>query len=184
MCFIGDDDNVLSFAKTGHFLTLFWEKLLYGCEHHATTRHRQQFAQLLSVRGLYRHLAENVMAALKLAEELIVKIVTICQHNKRRVLHHARANHPRGEKQHSETLAAALRVPHHARAMVSRFAAMHASGPIGANFLAHHVCIAHAAGANGLFHRSIHRMELVVARYDLVNGAAIGVFLEHNKMLE
>ena len=62
------------------------------------------------------------MAALELAEELVVEIVSVGQHHQRRVLHRTLADHPGCEEQHGETLAAALRVPDHARPPVARLA--------------------------------------------------------------
>jgi len=61
--------------------------------------------------GLHGRLAEDVRAALELAEKLIVEIVAVGQHHQRRVLHRRMPHHAGSEEEHGETLAAALRVP-------------------------------------------------------------------------
>ena len=96
---------------------------------------------MVAVGRLHRHLAQQIVAALELPEQLIIQIVTVGQHHQRRVLHRRLADYPRREKQHGETLAAALRVPHHARATVAGFATVHAAGPVMAGVLTRDVRI-------------------------------------------
>ena len=55
--------------------------------------------------GLHRRLAEDVRAALELAEKLIVEIVSVGQHHQRRVLHRRMPHHAHAEEEHGETLA-------------------------------------------------------------------------------
>jgi hypothetical protein len=149
MRFISDDDCVLLRAQAGHLLALLGEKLLNRGEDHAAARHGQQLAQLVAARGLHGRLAEDVRAALELAEKLIVEVVAVGQHDERRVLHRGLADHAGGEEEHRKTLAAALRVPDHTRATVARLAAAHLPGPVTARrFLAQHVAGAHPAGAH------------------------------------
>ncbi len=119
--FIRDHDNVLPRAQLGHRFTFFRHEFVYGGEHHAAARPVQQLAQMLAPAGLHRCLAEDVMAALELAEKLVVEVVEVVavgQHHERRVLHRGLADHAGGEEEHGEALAAALRVPDHARATV------------------------------------------------------------------
>ena len=78
------------------------------------------------------------MAALELAEKLVVEVVAVGQHHQRRVLHRRMPDDARGVEEHGETLAAALRVPDHARAAVARLAAVHPARPVGARVLAQH----------------------------------------------
>ena len=111
------------------------------------------------------------MAALELAEELVVEIVAVGQHHQRRVLHRRMPHDARGVEEHREALAAALRVPDHARAAVARLAAMHPARPVGARLL-RAAPLVHAAGAHRFLHRRVHRVELMVARDDLVQRAA------------
>jgi hypothetical protein len=46
-----------------------------------------------------------------MAEKLVVEIVAVGQPHQRRILHRRMPHHARGEEEHGETLAAALRVP-------------------------------------------------------------------------
>jgi hypothetical protein len=64
---------------------------------------------------------ENVVAALELAEKLVVEVVAVGQHHQRRIMHRGLADHPRGEEQHGETLAAALRLPDQTRTTLCLF---------------------------------------------------------------
>ena len=116
MRFIGDDEDVLPRPQLGQCFALFRHEFMGGREHHATIGPVQQLAQMLAPAGLHRRLAEDVRAALELAEKLVVEIVAVRQHDERRVLHRRVPHHARGEEEHGETLAAALRVPDHARA--------------------------------------------------------------------
>lgn len=88
-------------------------------EHHAATRPLKQIRQMLAALRLHGRLAEVVVAALELAEELVVKVVAVGQHHERRVLHRGLADHAGGEEEYGEALAALLRVPDHARATQS-----------------------------------------------------------------
>ena len=52
-------------------------------------------------------------------------------------------------------------------------------------FRSQHVAsLGHPAGAHRFLHRRIHRVELMVARDDLVQRARVRVFLEDDEMLE
>jgi hypothetical protein len=115
MRFIRDDDDVLPRAQLGHRFALFRHEFVNGREHHAAACPVQQLAQMLASAGLHRRLAEDVRAALELSEKLVVEIVAVGQHHQRWVLHRRMPHHARGEEEHAETLAAALRVPDHAQ---------------------------------------------------------------------
>ena len=95
--FIGNDDDVSPPTQLGHHLALFRHEFVNRREHHAATRPDQQLAQMLAPAGLHRRLAEDVRAALELAEKLVIEIVAIGQHNQRRVLHRRMPHHARGE---------------------------------------------------------------------------------------
>jgi hypothetical protein len=77
-----------------------------------------------------------------------------------------------------------MRVPDHTRAAVARLAAVHTARPIAALLLVRDIALARAAGAHGFLHRRVHRVELMVARDDLVQRAVVRVFLEDDEMLE
>lgn len=79
---------------------------------------------MLASAGLHGCLAEDIRAALELAEKLVVEIVAVGKHHQRRALHRRMPHHTGGEEEHGKTLAAALRVPDHARATVARLAAV------------------------------------------------------------
>ena len=83
--FIRDDDNVLPRAQLGHRLAPFRHELVDGGEHHAAAGPVQQLAQMLAPAGLHRRLAEDVRAALELAEKLVVEVVAT--HHKMRRFH-------------------------------------------------------------------------------------------------
>jgi hypothetical protein len=182
--FVGDDDDVATVAQPGHLLALVGQEFLDGGEHHATARHCQQLAQALAAFGLHGRLAKDVVAALELAEKLVVQVVAVGQHHQRRVLHGRVPHHPRGVEEHREALATALRMPDHARATVAGLSTVHPSRPGHAQIVTEPWPVLHAAGADGFLHRHVHRMELVIARDDLVQLAAVGIFLEDDEVFE
>jgi hypothetical protein len=181
---VGDDDDVAAVAQSGHLLALVGQELLDGGEHHVAACHCQQLAHVFAVRSLHRRLSKDVVATLKLTEKLIVQVVAVGQHHQRGVLHGRVPHHPRGVEKHRETLAAALRMPDHARATVAGLSAVHASRPGHAQVVAQLVLLVHAAGADGFLHRHVDRMELVIARDDLVQLAAVGFFFEDDEVFE
>ncbi len=67
-----DDDIVALRQHRKHFFTLFRCELLHGREDNATGRPVQQLAQIISVIGLSRRLADQVLAEAESAEELII----------------------------------------------------------------------------------------------------------------
>ena len=84
---IRDHDDVLPPAQLGHQLALFRHELVDRREHHTAAGPVQQLAQMLPPAGLHRCLAEDVRAALELAEKLVVEVVAVGEHHQRRVLH-------------------------------------------------------------------------------------------------
>jgi hypothetical protein len=78
---VGDDDDIAPCAQLGHRRALGGQEFLDGGEHHPAAGHRQQPAQRGAVGRLHRHLAEDVMAALELAEQLIVEVIAGGQHH-------------------------------------------------------------------------------------------------------
>jgi len=72
--FIRDHDDVLPRAQLGHQFALLCGELMDRREHHAAAGPVQQFAQMLAPAGLHRRLAEDVRAALELAEKLVVAV--------------------------------------------------------------------------------------------------------------
>src|SRR5690606_806065 len=95
MRFVGDYDDVSSVAQGGHLFALLRQELLNSREDDAATRNGEKRAQSLPILCLHRCLTENLVTALKLAEQLIIKIVSIRQHDERRVLH-SRMSHDAG----------------------------------------------------------------------------------------
>ena len=68
----------------------------------------------LAVLGLLRRLPQQVLAHAEGAEELVVQIVAVGQHDQRRVLHRRVLDDLAGIERHQQALARALRVPDHA----------------------------------------------------------------------
>ena len=80
-------------------------------------------AQVGAVGGLHRRLAQQVAAAREGAEELVVEVVAVGEHDERRVRHRRVQDHAAGVEGHRQALAGALRVPDDADAPVARVAA-------------------------------------------------------------
>ena len=89
----------------------------------------QQLAQVRAALGLHRRLAQQVLAAREGAEELVVEVVAVGEHDEGRVLHRRLADDAPGVEGHRQALARALRVPDHADAPVARLAAGLAGPP-------------------------------------------------------
>ena len=85
--------------------------------------------------------AADLLAARERAEQLVVEVVAVGQHDDRRVLHRRVQDDAPGVERHRQALAGALRVPDHAAAAVA----------LGAR------C------GDRLLHRRLDRVELVVA---------------------
>ena len=124
----------------------------------------KQLPQVRAALGLHRRLAQEVLAAREGAEELVVEVVAVGEHDDGRVLHRRLADDPPGVEGHRQALARALRVPDHADAPVTRLAAGPPAGLVAARGLGHAVGLAlQLGGSQRLAHRHLHRVELVVA---------------------
>ena len=75
---------------------------------------------MLPAGRLNRDLTKDFVAALELAEKLVVEVVAVSQHHQRRVLHRRVAHDAGRIEEHGKALAAALGVPDHARPAVAR----------------------------------------------------------------
>ena len=117
---VGDDDDVAPVRE--HRMpvaSLLGEELLDGREHHAAGGDGELRAQIGAVGGLHRRLAQQVAAAREGAEELVVEVVAVGEHDDRRVLHRRVQDHAAGIEGHRQALARALRVPDDADAPVA-----------------------------------------------------------------
>ncbi len=174
------DEVLVRVIAVGHLLAprsrIWRHEFLYRREDHAAARHLQQFAQPLPALRLHRHLAQHFVAALELAEELVVQVVAVGQQHQCRILHRRMPHDARGVEQHGKALAATLRVPDHARAAVAGFAAVHPASPVVPG-LARRLIRSHAAGAHRFLDRCVHRMELMITGDDLVQSAAVRCLL-------
>ena len=107
-----------------------------------------------------RRLAQQVLAHAEGAEQLIVEIVAVGQHDQRRVLHRRVLDDLARIEGHQQALAGALRVPDHADLAVA----------------------VRRGRCQRAFHRAAHGVELVVAGEDFDDLAA-GV-AEDDEILE
>src|SRR6266571_590343 len=89
-----------------------WEKFVDGREDDAATRALQQRTEMVAVLGLFRFLAQQLMAAGECAEKLVVQIVAVREHDQRRILHRWFKDEPSGVERHRQRFTGALRVPH------------------------------------------------------------------------
>ena len=121
---VGDDDDVAPVREHRvPVALLLGEELLNGGEHHAAGGDRELRAQVGAVGGLHRRLAQQVAAAREGAEELVVEVVAVGEHDDRRVRHRRVQDHAPRIEGHRQALARALRVPDHANAPVAWVAA-------------------------------------------------------------
>ena len=170
---VGDDDDVAPLREHRVPVAfLLGEELLDRGEHHAARGDGELRAQVGPVGGLHRRLAQQVAAAREGAEELVVEVVAVGQHHDRRVGHRRVQDHAPGIEGHRQALARALRVPDHADAPVAGLAARPLAGLVPARRFRHPVRGQRLRGAQRLFHRHVHRVELVVAGHLLDELAA------------
>jgi hypothetical protein len=80
--------------------------------------------------GLGRRLPQQVLAARKRAEELVIEVVPVGQHDDRRVLHRRFAHDPASVERHGQALARPLRVPDDADAAIAGLAAALTAMPL------------------------------------------------------
>ena len=144
----------------------------------------QPGAQIGAVRGLRRGLAQQIPAARERAEQLVVEVVAVGQHDEGGVVHRRLANDAPGIEGHGQALAGALRVPDDADAPVARLAARLAARLVAPRRLGHaHRFPLQLGGAQGFGDRRLHRVELVVARH-LLDQRAAAVVLEHDEVAQ
>ena len=104
--FVGDDDDVAPIREHRVPVSaLLGEELLNGGEHHTPGGDRELLAQVGAVSGLHRRLAQQVAAARKGAEKLVVEIVAVGEHDDRRVGHRRVQDHPSRIERHRQALA-------------------------------------------------------------------------------
>ena len=107
---VGDDDHVRA-VRQQRMLALFAAKLLDRRKDEAADVDVEQLAHLGGAVGLPRRHAQGGAMRDEFAEELIVEIVSVGQHDDRRVLERADKLQLAHEEYHGQRLAGALRVP-------------------------------------------------------------------------
>ena len=168
MGLIGDHHDVAAFRQDRvPVALLLGEELLNGGKHHAARFDRELGAQIRPACRLHRRLAQQLPAAGEGAEELVVQVVPVRQHDEGGVGHGRLANDAPGIEGHAQALARALGMPDYADAPVARRTARFAARLVT-------VCLVFDPGVlrshlaqfgrpQGLGDRHLHRMELVVA---------------------
>ena len=137
-----------------------------GREDHAPRLDAQQLTQVGAALGLDGRLPQKLAAARECAEELVVQVVAVGEHDEGWVLHRRFADDAPRIEGHGEALPRALRVPDHANAPVARLTARPPAGLVATRDLGDPVGLApQLGGPQRLRHRHLHRMELVVARH-------------------
>ena len=122
------------------------------------------------------------MAAGEGAEELIVEVVAVGDHDDGRVLHRRVQDHASRVEGHREALARALRVPDDAHASIARFTARLAPSPVPSRCV-RDVPLGESRCAQRFFHRSIDGVELVIAGH-LLDELAAALVLEDNEITQ
>ena len=158
--------------------SLFGEEFLDSGEHHAARFHREFGAQVRAARRLGRGLAQKVGAARKGAEELVVEVVAVREHDDGGVFHRRFADDAPGVEGHGQALARSLRVPDDADSLIARLTARLAVRPVTAILPGG---LAQLSGAQGLCDRDFDCMELVVARH-LLGKRAAALVLEDDEI--
>ena len=173
---VGDDDDV---APVGEHRVpvalLLGKELLDGGEHDAAGGDRELRPQVGAVGGLHRRLAQQIATAREGAEELIVEVVAVGEHDDGRIRHRRVQDDAPGIEGHRQALARALRVPDHADAPVARLAARPLPRLVAPRPFGDPARRCRPSGAQRLFHRHVDRMELVVAGHLLDELAAARV---------
>src|SRR5690606_2707323 len=122
---------------------------------------------------LLRRLPQQVLAAREGAEELVVEVVAVGEHDDGRVTHRRLADDAARVEGHRQALARPLRVPHDADAPIARLAASLALR-CGYRAAGYQVVGSLQLGRpQRLLHRYLDRMELVVAGHLLDDAPAV-----------
>ena len=182
---VGDDDDVAPLREGGMGIALlFGEELLDGGEDHAAGVDRELVAQVGAALRLGRRLAQELLAAGEGAEELVVEVVAVGEHDDGRVLHGRFADDGAGVEGHGQAFAGALGVPDDADAAVAGFAARLRPCLIAAPALDHTpVFLLQCGGPERLVDSDADGVELVIAGY-LLHERAAAVVLEDDEVSE
>ena len=120
MRLVGDHDHVAAIRENRIVgRAILGRELLQGGEDHAAGRPIKQLAQMFAVLGLVGCLAQQVLAHAERAEQLVVQIVAVGQHDQRRVLHRRMLDDLARIERHQQALAGTLGVPDHANLAVA-----------------------------------------------------------------
>ena len=164
---------------------LLGEELVDDGEHHAAAGDRELGAQVGAVGGLHRRLPQQVAAAGERAEELVVEVVAVGDHDDRRVRHPRVEDDPPRVERHRQALARALSVPDNANPPVAGVAARPLPGLVPTQRLRYPSRRDCLGRTQGLFNGHVHGVELVVTRHllDERGAAPIGRrILEHDEV--
>ena len=142
---------------------------------------RKPGAQVGPALGLNRRLPKQVPAVGESAEELIVKIITISQHDDGRVFHCRFADDPPGIKGHGQTLARTLCVPDHADAPVARTATRPAAGLVASGSLVEELGPLQLGRPQRLGNGRADGVELMISRH-LLDQSPAAVILKHDEV--
>ena len=163
---------------------LFGEELLDGGEDYAAGVDRELAAQVGAALGLGWRLAQELLAAGEGAEELVVEVVAVGEHDDGRILHRRLADDGAGVEGHGEAFAGALGVPDDTDAAVAGFPARLWPCLIAAPALYHTpVFLLQLGGPECLANRDADGVELVIAGY-LLDQRAAAVVLEDDEVAE
>ena len=160
------------------------KELLDRGEHDPARFHPESGAQVGPAGGLHRRLAQQVGAAREGAEELVVEVVAVGQHDDGGILHRRLADDAPGVEGHGQTLARPLRVPDDADSPVARRSSRLAARLVAPGRLARRVRPPlQLRRAQRLGDRGLHRVELVVAGH-LLGERTAAVVLEHDEVAD
>ena len=180
---IGDHHDVPAPRQLGMPVALLFRKeLLDRGEHHAARLDRQLGAQVDTAAGLGRRLPQQVPAARERAEQLIVEVVPVRQHDDRWVFHRGLADDPPGVEGHSQALARALSVPDDADPPVAGTAARLSAGLVPAARLGDPPrLLPQCRRAQSFLHRRLYRVELVISGH-LLGQLPAPIVLKHDEV--
>src|SRR2546428_9544297 len=109
---------------------------------------------------LLRLLPQQFVTARKRAEELIVQIVPVSEHDERWILHRRMHYEPTGIERHGERLSRSLRVPDHAHALIPDFTSGLWTGKLSRWLFLKMGSATRTAGAHRFSHRCPDRVKL------------------------
>jgi hypothetical protein len=180
---VGDDHDVASVGERRVAVApLLGQELLdRGEDDPASLAVLQQLPQVGAALRLDGLLPQELPAAGEDAEELAVQVVAVGEDHDGRVLHRRVTDDTSCVEHHRQALARTLRVPDDADATVPRLAAGSQACFVPAPLLSG-TSLQHCR-PQGLFHRRVYRVELVVARHFLGELPAAFIF-EHDEVAE